>query len=102
MELVLKRTTAICPSPKKFKVELQGEDETILLEELKKKEECERVSVIVKVLEVMDCATVPTGKKVQDVIVADLTCTARFTLWETDTGQFEQTRSYDLKMFHSS
>ena len=89
MELVLKRTTAICPSPKKFKVELKGEDETILLEELKKKEEYERVSVKVKVLEVMDSATVPTGKKVQDVIVADLTCAARCTLWETDIGQLE-------------
>ena len=54
MELVLKRTSAICYSPKKFKVELKGEDETILLEELKKKEEHERVSVKVKVLEVME------------------------------------------------
>ena len=53
----------------------------------------------VKVLEVMDSATVPTGKKVQDVIVADLTCTARCTLWETDIGQLEQGKSYDLKMF---
>ena len=99
MELVLKRTTAICSSPKKFKVELKGEDETILLEELKKKEEYERVSVKVKVLEVMDCATVPPGKKVQDVIVADLTCTARCTLWEMDIGQLEQGKSYNLKMF---
>ena len=62
MELVLKYTTAFCPSPKKFKVELKGEDETILLEELKKKEEYEQVSIKVKVLEVMDCATVPTEK----------------------------------------
>ena len=89
MELVLKQTTAICPSPKKFKVELKGEDETILLEELKKKEEYDRVTVKVKVLEVMDSATVPTGKKVQDVIVADLTCAVRCTLWETDIGQLE-------------
>ena len=55
----------------------------------------------VKVLEVMDCATVPTGKKVQDVIVADLTCIARCTLWEMDIGhsQLEQGKSYNLKMF---
>ena len=96
MELVLKYTTAFCLSPKKFKVELKGEDETILLEELKKKEEYERVSVKVKVLEVMDCATVPTGKKVQDVIVADLTCSDRCILWQTDIGQLEQGKSYDF------
>ena len=50
----LNEPTAICPSPKKLKVELKGEDETILLEELKKKEEYEQVSVKVKVLEVME------------------------------------------------
>ena len=43
----------------------------------------------VKVLEVMDSATVPTGKKVQDVIVADLTCAVWCTLWEIDIGQLE-------------
>ena len=40
MEVILKRTTAICPSPKKFKVDLK-EDEVTLLEELQNKEEYE-------------------------------------------------------------
>ena len=49
MDVILKRTTAICPSPKKFKVDLK-EDEVTLLEELQNKEEYERVRVQVKVL----------------------------------------------------
>jgi len=53
MEVILKRTNAIGPSPKKFKVDLK-EDEVTLLEELQNKEEYERVCVQVKVLEVMD------------------------------------------------
>ena len=63
MEVILQRTTAICPSPKKFKVDLK-EDEVTLLEELQNKEEYERVCVQVKVLEVMDPTTVSSGKKV--------------------------------------
>ena len=43
--------------------------------------------VQVKVLEVMDPTTVASGKKVQDVTVADSTDCARCTLWETDIGQ---------------
>ena len=51
------------------------------------------------ILEVMDCTTVSTGKKVNNVIVADLTCPGRCVLWGTDIGQLEQGKSYNLKMY---
>ena len=53
----------------------------------------------VKVLEVRDSVTVPTGKKVQDVVVGDSTCTGRYTLWESDIGQLAEGKSYHLKRF---
>ena len=40
-----------------------------------------------------------SGKNVQDVTVADSTDCARCTLWETDIGQLEKGKSYDMKMF---
>ena len=53
--------------------------------------------VQVKVLKVMDPTA--SGKKVQDVTVADSTDCARCTLWETDIGQLEKGKSHDMKMF---
>ena len=58
MEILMKRTTTISPSPKKFKVDQTCEDATITLEEVKKKDEYEKVSVKVKVLEVKEPVTV--------------------------------------------
>jgi len=98
MEVILKRTNAIGPSPKKFKVDLK-EDEVTLLEELQNKEEYERVCVQVKVLEVMDPTTVSSGKKVRDVTMANSTAFARCTLWKADIGQLEKRKNYDLKTF---
>ena len=37
MDILVKQTTTICPSPKKFKVDVTSEDDTFSLEELKKK-----------------------------------------------------------------
>ena len=51
------------------------------------------------ILEVMDYTTVSTGKKVNNVIVADLTCPGRCVLWGMDIGQLEQGKSYNLKMY---
>ena len=84
MELLLKRNTSVGPSPKKFKVDVIVENKIISLEEVKKKEEFDRVSVKVKVLKAKETTTVSTGKQVQDVFVADANTTMRCTLWEGD------------------
>ena len=56
----------------------------------------QRVSVMVKVIEVMDPTIVVTGKKVQDVVVADSTFSARCSLWEADIGQLKKGKSNHL------
>ena len=60
MEILLKRNTSVGPSPKKFKIDMNI---IIPLEEVKKKEEFDRVSVKVKVLKAKETTTVSTGKK---------------------------------------
>ena len=89
----IERNTSVGPSPKKFKVDVNI---IIPLEEVKKKEEFDRVSVKVEVLET---TTVSTGKKVQDVFVGDANTTMRCTLWEGDMGGLKVGRSYCLKKF---
>ena len=99
MEILLKRMTSISPSPKKFKVDLSPEEEMISLEEIKRKDEYEKVSVKIKVLEVKEPITVSSGKKVQDVVVGDENSTSRCTLWENDIGELTKGKSYHLKRF---
>ena len=62
---MLKGSTAITSSPKKFQTEsVHLEEEPILLKELESKEDYEKVSVNIKVLNILDPTTVPTGKKI--------------------------------------
>ena len=60
MEIMLKGSTAITSSPQTESVHL--EEEPILLKELESKEDYEKVSVNIKVLNILDPTTVPTGK----------------------------------------
>ena len=92
---MLKGSTAITSSPKKFQTEsVHLEEEPILLKELESKEDYEKVSVNIKVL---DPTTVPTGKKIQEVIIAG---SSKCTLWEDDIGSLAVGSSYLLKKFH--
>ena len=76
MEIMLKTSTSIIQSPKKFNIsDPDFGEHTIPLSELESKEEYERVSVKVKVI-----AT--TDPVMQEVLVADATSTAKCTLWE--------------------
>lgn len=43
-----------------------------------------------------------TGKKVQDVVVADSTISARCSLWEEDIGQLKKGKSYHLQKIANS
>ena len=100
MEVLLKRTTSIGPSPKKFKVDRTRDEEKVIpLEEVKVLEEFEKVAVRTKVLKVSAPTTVSTGKRVQDVILGDSTGSMRCTLWEEDIGQLEEGKSYHLQRF---
>ena len=67
------------------------EEQPILLNEY------EKVSVNIKVLNVPDPITVPTGKS---YIIADSSTTSKWTLWEDDIGSLAVGSSYLLKKFH--
>ena len=88
MEIMLKGSTAITSSPQTESVHL--EEEPILLKELESKEDYEKVSP----------TTVPTGKKIQEVIIADSSTSSKCTLWEDDIGSLAVGSSYLLKKFH--
>ncbi len=95
MEILLKRTTSIAPSPKKFEVECSNDDDKlVLVEEVERKKEFETVSLNAKVVKVMDAITVNMGKKVQYVTLADSTSTVRCSLWEKDVGTLKEGKSY--------
>ena len=48
--------------------------------------EYEKVSVNIKVLNVLDPITVPTGKNIQEVIIPDSSTSSKCTLWDDDIG----------------
>ena len=79
MEVVLKGSTTISGSPKKIQVSsVDFEDDkpvVLTLQELQSTDEYEKVSIEVKVIKVTIPETVGTGKRKQDVIVADGTGT---------------------------
>lgn len=54
------------------------------------------MNVIVKAIRLEDIEEVPSGKKVQNVIVADSTGTVRLTVWEGEIGKIEVDKSYKL------
>ena len=60
---MLKHSTAINQSPKKFQTDIVNFEEQPKLES---KDEYEKVSVNIKVLKVLDPIIVPTGKKLRN------------------------------------
>ena len=100
MEVMLKGSTTIGDSPKKFAISrLDFENNTptnITLSEFESTDTFERVSVNVKVYTTTDPISLPGGKKKQDVIVADSSVGA---LWQNDVGCLQEQESYTLKGF---
>ncbi len=100
MEIMLKRSTSIGPSPKKLKVDATCQDMPISLSKLNTKNEYEKTSANVKVIKAKEPTVVKSlGKRVQDIIVADATGTSRCTIWENDVGSLSEGKSYELKRF---
>ena len=71
----------------------------LTLQELQSTDEYEKVSIEVKVIKITIPETVGTGKRKQDVIVADGTATGKVTLWEEHIGDLEENASYKLQNF---
>ena len=68
----------------------------IKLSEIHDLAEYSRIAVEVKIIHIDDPVEIPTGKKKQDIIIADKSQSARLTLWEVDRGKLSESKSYHL------
>ena len=100
MEILLKTSTKITKSPKKINTtNMKTQGEPILLSELEEKDEYEKVSTKVKVIEHLQTITVPTGKRVQEILVGDSSTVTKCSLWEQDIDTLSVGSCYLLKIF---
>ena len=67
---------------------------------LESKDVYDKVSVRVKVLQLLDTVTTPIGKKIQEIIISDGTATSKVTFWENYVGRLEIGKSYYLRHFN--
>ena len=102
MEIMLKGSTTLTNSPKKFHIppaELQESGPLkINLDSLSSVNVCERVTVDIKVICVSDPIIVAEKNK-QDVTVADQSSSVTVTLWEDSVNSLQEHKSYRLHNF---
>ena len=103
MEVLLKGSTKLNASPRKFAIPpLEFEDDNpkeISLDHLASIDVFERVTAMVKVLTSTEAIDVTGGKKKQDVLVADHSGTCKVVLWENNIGILKQDECYKLQNF---
>ena len=98
LELILKSSSRVGSSPKKFEVgeiTIVGSSE-LSLDELDGKMSFAKVSLNAKAIGVSDPVTVSGGLRKQDVTISDSKSSARMTLWEKDIGRMVMGNSYRL------
>ena len=102
LEVLVTKSTDLTKSDKQFNIDTSkstlskrvGSD--IDLCNLKDLEAFQRVNVKVKAIRLEEVEEVPDGKKIQNIIIADLTGTVRLTVWEKEIGKIEIGGSYSL------
>ena len=103
MEVMLKGSTQVKVSPKKFDPSAFNFDDydsmEIKLSNLNSTNVFDRVTVSVKVLACTNALDVSGGKTKQDITVADNTGVCKVTLWEENIGILDTNASYMLKNF---
>ena len=77
MEILLKSSTTIHKSPKKSDTTVFNFQEYLALDSLESKDVYDKVSVRVKVLQLLDTVPTPIGKKIQEIIISDGTATSK-------------------------
>ena len=101
MEILLKSSTTIHKSPKKFDTTVFNFQEDLTLDFLESKDVYDKVSVRMKVLQLLDAVTTPIGKKIQEIIISDGTATSKvITLWDNYVGRLVIGKSYYLRHFN--
>ena len=102
LEVLLTKNTGFTKSDKQFDITSsistlsKTVGTTINLGELQDQEKYQCVNVKAKALRLEDIEEVPGGKKVQNIIIADKTATARLSVWEGEIGKIEAGKSYEL------
>lgn len=98
MEFLVKSSTNISKSPKKFDPEsFLNESDTCNINQLDKRQPYEKISLQVKAVKILrNC----TGKNIQKVLIADSTGLCKCTLWEQFMGKLEPGKSYRLTEFY--
>ena len=97
-EVVLKGYTEIEQSPVQFQVkdfDTLG-SKCFLLSKLPSKQEYDRVTVKVKMIDMRDPEKVGKNLRKQDVSISDATGVATLTLWESDINKVELEESYQM------
>ena len=102
LEVLVTKNTDLSTSDQHFDLDTsssavsKGMGTTIELSELQDKEKYQCVNMKVKAIREEEIEEVPGGKKIQNIIIADKTATARLTVWEAEIGKIEAGKSYDL------
>ena len=95
MEILLKGSTKISMSPRKFDFSnILIQEEITPLSDLESKGVYDRVSVHIKVNNVTHPTEVPIRKKKQDVIIVDGNGSAKCVLWEENIGNLKEGECY--------
>ena len=98
MEILLTKSTKICTSPRKFESVVSKPDlQFVTLDKINTLPDFTRVTVDIKVLSIDDKVEVKPQLFKQDVTIADSTCAAQLTVWQTDIDKIELDKSYQLQ-----
>ena len=99
LEVLLSKHTGMSKSEKTFDISGAASKKfgkEIVLSKLTDFAAFQRVTVVAKAIHLEAVEEVPGGKKKQDIIIADGTGTARFTIWEGEIGKVKESKSYRL------
>ena len=98
LEVVIGRNTIVKSSPNKFDVMFcsSSSNNEVMLNEVKRIQNFQKVTARVKVVNVKKCTEVNGGLMKQDVIVGDASGISRVTVWEENVGILKEGVCYKL------
>ena len=96
-EVLLKPSTKVSKSPRKFNVSSKEEYATKMLKDLEDQPTYSKVLVKAKVMNIDVPTKLSGGFTKQEITIADSTAAARLTLWEDDINTLEEFDSYHFE-----
>ena len=99
LEVIVRHTSQLQKSPKKFDFDMskfEYNDEVLMLNELPRLSNFQKVSVKVKVVSEKEVEIVKGGLRKQEYIIADSSGTSMITTWGDNVGVLQEGESYKL------